>query len=98
MERCDIFIHSSTYDPNPLVMVEAASLGKFIVSSTQTGNALELCGNDGLLFDASKNYSHVLAEAGALEESYLLKNGSTIQRRYLSLYNVQNVAKELAII
>ena len=53
LERCDCFVLSSNHEGQPIVLLEALSIGKPIIATDITGNRSVLDGTNGLLVENS---------------------------------------------
>ncbi|WP_083606698.1 glycosyltransferase [Staphylococcus condimenti] len=53
LERCDCFVLSSNHEGQPMVLLEALSIGKPIIATDITGNRSVLDGTNGLLVENS---------------------------------------------
>ena len=104
IKECDLFILSSTFEGLPNVLLEAASLKKFIISSNcRTGpNEILQAGKGGYLFKV-KNYKELskkimlIAKKPHLKKKYINITYNSLDRFDLNinLKKYENLIKEL---
>jgi len=73
----DWFMHPSSFDPSPLVLLEAAFMGLPLAATSQTGNTPELVieNENGYLFDYNEDFSPILRKMIHTPQSDLIKMG-----------------------
>jgi glycosyltransferase involved in cell wall biosynthesis len=73
----DWFIHPSSFDPSPLVLVEAAFMGLPLATTSQTGNNPELLieNENGYVFDYNEDFAPLLKKMIHTSQSDLIKMG-----------------------